>query len=460
MANIQPTVDALDQPTVMLQIRKIAGTVDSNLEAVNDEMVNIQEQIDQMEDVSGRVNALEDDMQTAHQDITAIQQKDAEQDTAISQNESAIEAETTARENADITGTSLSVVSGTIQLLLNRTLGNINANVTAPFIKTMELIPTATERAFKIRVTFWDDTQHDTNDFVIPAGGGTDVSVTGVTIQDGTAPNSFQVQIELSDGTPISSNDYPFPKAVDNPYPTSVTLGLSGTTLSVSIGLSNSSSVSNTVNLAPLLTGYATQAWVNSQLANYATDTEINYIQQQITSIEPTVTVNDTADPPTISVAVNGKSSTANLPSVGSNEWEPITSVEEFKTLKVGDIVRVKIRPAYPSFSPPASWTSEIIEPSSYTVAKDSCFPVVETTITSLNNINNIGIGFITNFQANKYVMFQYIESLASIQYADRNPNEIVVVRISMFNGNGSTIMNYTPNFNDGSIVEMTVKRA
>ena len=366
MANIQPTVDDLDQSTVMLQIRKIAGAVDSNLEAVNAEMANIQEQIGQMEDVSGRVTTLENEMDTVQEqinqmedvsgkvtvletemdsvqsDLTAVKSKNTKQDTAISDNDSAIQneisareeaisSEVTARQNADITGASLSVVSGAIQLMLNRTLGAINANVTAPFIKTMELVPTATERAFKVRITYWNNTQYDTNDFVIPAGGGTDVSVTGVTIQDGTSPNSFQVQIELSDGTPISSNDYSFPES-DNIYPTSITLGLSGTTLSVNIGLNNSTSVSNTVDLAPLLKGYATQTWVNGQLANYATDTEVTQIQsnlqQQITSISPTVTTNLESSPPTITVAVNGKSSTANLPN-GSNFTHTITGNDD-----------------------------------------------------------------------------------------------------------------------------------
>lgn len=48
-------------------------------------------------------------------------------------------------------------------------------------------------------------------------------------------------------------------------------------------------------------------------------------LQEQITGIKPTVTVNDTADPPTITVAVNGKSSTANLPSSEGGGWKRYT---------------------------------------------------------------------------------------------------------------------------------------
>lgn len=354
MAIIEPTVDHIDDETLMRELRNLAGAVDKNETALNNEMAQISQRQDQIEDTvagfEGQITEntsdiadIKQNITTIEQDITAVENKNNEQDTAISQNETAIEnevvarqnadeAETEARQQADITGASLSVVSGAIQLMLNRALGTINANVTAPFIKTMELIPTATERAFKIRITYWDNEQYDTNDFVIPAGGGTDVSVTGVTIQDGTTPNSFQVQIELSDGTPISSNDYPFPEAVVNPYPTSLTLGLSGTTLNVSIGLSNSESVNNTVNLAPLLNGYATQVWVNGQLAGYVTDAELTQVQsdlqEQITNIRPTVTVNEEVDPPTITVAINGKSSTANLPVSGGGPFSNYEAID------------------------------------------------------------------------------------------------------------------------------------
>lgn len=376
MAIIEPTVDHIDDETLMRELRNLAGAVDKNETALNNEMAQISQRQDQIEDTvagfedqitenTSDISDIKQNITTIEQDITAVENKNNEQDTAISQNETAIEnevvarqnadeAETEARQQADITGASLKVVSGAIQLMLNRALGAINANVTAPFIKTMELIPTATERAFKLRITYWDNTQYDTNDFVIPAGGGTDVSVTGVTIQDGTTPNSFQVQIELSDGTPISSNDYPFPEAVVNPYPTSLTLGLSGTTLNVSIGLSNSNAVSNTVDLAPLFAEYATRTWVqnyaDAKLANYATNEMVN-------GIKPTVTVNDTADPPTISVAVNGTTSTANLPKSEGDGWEELDLNDLPTDFAVYDELKI-ITKFNASVSGVTSWTT------------------------------------------------------------------------------------------------------
>lgn len=247
MAIITPTVDALDERTVMLQIRKIAGTVDSNLEAVNDEMANIQEQIDQMEDVSSKVTALENEMNTVQSDLTIIESKNTEQDSAISENEKGL-----------ITASELTYSEGVLTLKLIKQNGDLTETVDVPFFKTVTLIPTSTERAFKLQFTMWDDSIYDTNEFVIPAGGGTDVSVTGVTIGEGASDNSFKVSIQLSDASTIASNDYPFPTSITNPYPTDVVLSLSGNTLSCDITLSDNNHVDGSVDLTNLLSVYAT----------------------------------------------------------------------------------------------------------------------------------------------------------------------------------------------------------
>ena len=288
MANIQPTVDALEQPTVMLQIRKIAGTVDSNLEAVNNEMANIQEQIDQMEDVSGRVTTLENEMDTVQSDLTAVENKNTEQDSAISENEKGL-----------ITASELTYSEGVLTLKLTKQNGDLTETVDVPFFKTVTLIPTSTERAFKLQFTMWDDSVYDTNEFVIPAGGGTDVSVTGVTVGEGASDNTFKVSIQLSDASTIASNDYPFPASVTNPYPTAVsgTVGDDGN-ITLTIIMSSGSPLTTTINMN-----------------HFASTADLSDLQEQVTGIKPTVTTNLESSPPTITVAVNGTSSTANLPS-------------------------------------------------------------------------------------------------------------------------------------------------
>lgn len=103
--------------------------------------------------------------------------------------------------------------SGTGDYTVGLTIGTTPVSVTTdlPFIDTVTLVPTATERAFKLHFSMKDGSVFDTNDFVIPEGGGTDVSVTGVTIEQGSSENSIKVAIQLSDGSPIESNDYTLP---------------------------------------------------------------------------------------------------------------------------------------------------------------------------------------------------------------------------------------------------------
>ena len=313
MANIQPTIDELDQPTVMLQIRKIAGVVDSNLESVNDELGYIQGQIDQMEDVSGRVTTLENEMDTVKSDLIAVENKNTQQDTTIEQNATAIETEKNARIDNDITdvGLKYNPNTGSLEIQLLREEGNLDDSVIARFIKTATLIPTSTSRAFKIRFEFYDGTNYDTNEFLIPEGGGTDVSVTGVTVVDGTTPDSFQVHIQLSDGEPLKSNDYVIDiPASENTYPTAVTGTVIGTNIDIDITLNNNQHVKGTVDISTL----ATTQWVNTQLDNYVTNEDFGDLQEQLNGITiSSIVSQDSPNVIKVSNAVNGNSADIKL---------------------------------------------------------------------------------------------------------------------------------------------------
>lgn len=345
MAIIEPTIDHIDDQTVMLELRNLAGAVDKNEKALNDEMASIQES---QEDLENKVNGFQDsidqntsnietikgNIQTIEEDITTIEQKNTEQDTAIQQNasditsakselnqkitaeqnarESADNAEAVARANADIDLVDLTYSSGGISIKLERPEGNLEDTVMAPFIKTATLIPTTTNRAFKIQFDLYDGTQYDTNEFVIPEGGGTDVSVTGVTISAGTSPDSFKVNIELSDGTPISSNDYPFPSG--SAYPTSATLSMSGTTISISIAMSAGQPLTGSVDISPALASYATKEEL-SELTGQMMNTPQNVIGTVTTTQNGLMTFSD-------KVKLNGIAQNANnyvLPIGGTN---------------------------------------------------------------------------------------------------------------------------------------------
>lgn len=99
----------------------------------------------------------------------------------------------------------------------------------------ISLISGTTTRSFKIRYITADGVTHTTNDFVIPeGGGGTDVTVTSVTILEGDSDNSFKFEVGLSDGSTIQSNSYPIQQAAITPATTSQIGGIKvGANLSV-----------------------------------------------------------------------------------------------------------------------------------------------------------------------------------------------------------------------------------
>lgn len=275
MAEIEPTIDKLNESTVMLNMRKLAGAVDKNNQTLQQ---NVQQAIDTANEAQEAVQGFDERIDA---NATAIQNE-------VTARQNADEAEATARANADVTGVDVLYNAGEITVKLSRELGELQDSVDAPFIKTATLIPTSTERAFKIRFTYYDDTTYDTNDFVIPEGGGTDVSVTGVTIEEGATENTFKVSIKLSDTTEIDSNEYPFPTAVTNPYPTAIMLSLGGTndtTLNVDITLSDNNHETGSVELGEVFATKVDLTGLQGELTSEITDVQKD-LQEQITGLK------------------------------------------------------------------------------------------------------------------------------------------------------------------------------
>lgn len=130
----------------------------------------------------------------------------------------------------------------------------------------ISLISGTTARSFKIRYITADGVTHTTNDFVIPeGGGGTDVTVTSVTILEGDTDNSFKFEIGLSEGSPIQSNSYPFPAASELQPATTTRLG--GVKIGRNVRVQADGTIS--VNLSP-----------------YALKTEIPDVSQFVTAEE------------------------------------------------------------------------------------------------------------------------------------------------------------------------------
>ena len=150
------------------------------------------------------ISTLESNVDAHARQITSINVKDAAQDSLISKNAN------------DIAETSKALVSdvvlartgpGKIQASIEREDAlPIDSDVLDMVIPvTYQLITGSTARAFKMKVVMSDGTSTTTNDFLIPEGGGTDVTVSTITMSKPT-DNTIKVVIGLSDGTTLETD--------------------------------------------------------------------------------------------------------------------------------------------------------------------------------------------------------------------------------------------------------------
>lgn len=280
---------------------------------------------------------------------------------------------------------------GTIQVQINHEDGS--NDITAPIdLGLVEqggivLQSGTTDRSFKLIVNLTDGTSWQTNDFVIPEGGGTDVSVTNISIAQGTESNMIQVKIGLSDGSTISSNDWTVVtpsefsalgtrvttaegnitkntgdisdletrvQAIeDSPGftlqpATATTLGgvkigsgitiQADGTIAVDMTKINTAAVASTVMFtantskvtlhANSIAGskftkdipQASQGGAGTiDYASYqkiaANEAAISEVEADVAALAPSVSVNEAVSPPTITVGINGKTASTNLPS-------------------------------------------------------------------------------------------------------------------------------------------------
>ena len=211
------------------------------------------------------------------------------------------------------------------------------------------LISGTTDRSFKIQYVTMDGVTHTTNDFVIPEGGGTDVTVTSISILQGDTDNDIKFQVGLSDGSTIQSNSYPIPEAAITPATTSQIGGIKvGTNLSVTANGTLSVDMTTIGKAAKadsiMWTADASKVTLHADSLNGSDFTEdipqaaqggagtidhasyqkiaanesaISKLKTDVAALAPTVSVNEEVDPPTITIGINGKTAQANLPSGG-----------------------------------------------------------------------------------------------------------------------------------------------
>ena len=167
---------------------------------------------------TSQISTLDTTVDNHAREITAIKAKDVSQDAKI--------------DNLNTITDALTKELPTEIALYRDGTGKIRAQVTQEDETTFDsnvldmiipyqydIIAGTTARSFKLQITMSNGDKVTTNDFLIPEGGGTDVTVTGVTLtKDSSNSNKIKVSINLSDGTPLESGYIEMVTAVSGSY--------------------------------------------------------------------------------------------------------------------------------------------------------------------------------------------------------------------------------------------------
>ena len=392
---INEIIDGINQigdiPDLENQITKLTAKVTELEESIGNTDTSLAELENQVNTLISEVNT------TIKQSISALESEVDGIDTRLTTAEGTI-----SKHGTEIDGLLKEVIDGvvmtssphgTVQVQINHEDGSndISAPIDLGLVEQGGIVLQSgtTDRSFKLIVTLTDGTSWQTNDFVIPEGGGTEVSVTSISIAQGTGSDKIQVKIGLSDGSTISSNDWTVVTPTqfsalgtrvataegkitkntgdisdlktrvqtleDSPgftlQPATATrLGgvkigagitvQSDGTIAVDMRKINTAAVASTVKFtadaskvtfnADSLAGskftkdipQASQGGAGT--IDHASYAKIAATESKVNALAPSVSVNEEVSPAQITVSINGKSSTANLPAGGGSEWEKL----------------------------------------------------------------------------------------------------------------------------------------
>lgn len=270
-----------------------------------------------------------------------------------------------------------------------------------------DIISGTSARSFKLDITTSDGNHIITNDFLIPEGGGTDITVTSVTLQkDPKNSNKVKVSIGLSDGTPLESGYVEMVNAVSGTFVNNkltitvngvssvpISINTTGTVYTEGTGIKISSgtiSIDNTVvalksDISDMETKTHTNATFETKAnasATFATKAALNSLQKQVGFTYDAITPGDdgkSLDFTTVAGVV------VNVPIPGNNEWvvytQPISNLFEFSN-KLIQIKKTFIIEYY-FYSP-----SELPNLAQETAIINKC-------TFNLQNVNNAGADYI-----------------------------------------------------------------
>ena len=221
---VQSTIDKIEDTTVFRTIRNLAEVVDQQNTAVDDlkaqfdgfdisdtraQVTKNTNDINQLKisdnEHTTEISTLESNVDNHAREITEIKAVDVKQSSDIAENKTVIDA-LTKELPTEITlyRDGEGKIKAQVTKEDNTTFDSNTLDMIIPY--QYDIISGTSARTFKLDITTSDGNHIITNDFLIPEGGGTDITITSVTLQkDPDNANKVKVSIGLNDGTPLES---------------------------------------------------------------------------------------------------------------------------------------------------------------------------------------------------------------------------------------------------------------
>ena len=327
----------------MRMIRKMAGVIDEQTEAVealNTKLDNIniegldvevakntgdikQLKISDAEHTE-QIATIDSNVDNHAREITALKTADAKHDTEIAELDKVTDALTKEIPNGitlyrDGTGKIKAVISQED----DTTIDSNTLDMIIPYQYT--IISGTSSRSFKLKIVMSDGSEVITNDFIIPEGGGSVVTITGIEIdKDATDVNKFLVKAIVNEGDPITSNAITMVDSVSGTFAnnkltikvngissTPITIDTTGTTYTAGTGIKIASGVisidDTKVALKSDISDMETKTNAN---ATFATKTALTTLQNATKVAVENFAITESADKVTITTtAIDGATS-------------------------------------------------------------------------------------------------------------------------------------------------------
>ena len=475
--SVTSTIDRIKDTTIMRMIRKMAGVIDeqtADVKAVNDKLDNFNldgvktqlakntSDIGQLKisdnEHTTEITTLESNVDNHAREITAIKAVDAKQTSDISEMNTVVDA-LTKELPTEITlyRDGEGKIKAQVTKEDNTTFDSNVLDMIIPY--QYDIISGTSARSFKLDITTSDGNHIITNDFLIPEGGGTDVSITSVTLQkDPNNANKIKVSIGLSDGTPLESGYATMVNSVSGSFVNNkltitvngvssvpITIDTTGTVYSPGTGIkiaSGTISIDDTiVALKSDISDMETKTRANATFetktnasATYATKTAVNTLQNEVGDAFTAVAIG--TDGKSLDfTALDGQVNNIVLPSSGgqsSDEWEEIDLTNFPSDWVSGDYIKLYPKIDAVITTSVSSWSSSL---SSVNLTLSSSLKTTPEVLVKLAS-TYAEIGYLIEMHTNYGLVYQL--GLAASNLNSDSPGRIAAT-IIMFNGGSVT---------------------